>query len=315
MRALANRGARAFGWALDRRRPPGPTFWPVAPCTLGPPRPARPPQPRIAAGPVLRRLSRRRACVWTRHGPGAPGRWTAALAARADVRVTLSEEGRRTLGLPSVVIPHGVDVDASGRPRTAPSLGVPRARRCARHRGGGPHSPRQGPGGRSAGTGPDAAGGARLAGRPGGGGARRRRGLARLAVEARPGPGAGRRPTARRPPLLPGRHAGGAALPRRVLFPGAGRGHGVRLLRGGRPSAALRHASGGRTDGLHLPARGRGGAGGRVRPLLREPERAARWAGRPRRPPACASRCSARWTHLGPCTKEGRPSARAAPSQ
>jgi mannosyltransferase len=61
---------------------------------------------------LLRFLGRGVRVVWTRHGAGRPGLLTAALARLADVRVCLTEEGARTLGLPSVVVPHGVDVAA-----------------------------------------------------------------------------------------------------------------------------------------------------------------------------------------------------------
>jgi mannosyltransferase len=110
VRALAPGGARACGWALASSVPRARlrALW----------RQAR------AGGLVvhahrnlelllalaLRRLGRAVRVVWTRHGTGVPGRWTLALARRADVRVTLTEEGKRTLGLVSTVVPHGVDV-------------------------------------------------------------------------------------------------------------------------------------------------------------------------------------------------------------
>ena len=64
----------------------------------------------------LRAVGRGVRVVWTRHAAGPPGSWTALLARCADARVTLTEEGARTLGLPSVVVPHGVDVGAFAPP-------------------------------------------------------------------------------------------------------------------------------------------------------------------------------------------------------
>jgi mannosyltransferase len=59
---------------------------------------------------ALRTLGRGVRVVWTRHAAGRPGPWTRLLARQADVRVTLTDVGATSLGLPSVVVPHGVDL-------------------------------------------------------------------------------------------------------------------------------------------------------------------------------------------------------------
>ncbi|MGO9831792.1 MAG: glycosyltransferase family 4 protein [Myxococcaceae bacterium] len=112
VRALASSGACAWGWAL------GPTvprtglrgLWRAARAGALVLHAHR--NLELLFALALRGLTPGVRVVWTRHGALPPSRWTSALAARADVRVTLSEEGRRTLGLPSVVVPHGVDVQA-----------------------------------------------------------------------------------------------------------------------------------------------------------------------------------------------------------
>jgi mannosyltransferase len=128
VRALAADGARALGWAL------------------------RPDVPRVGLADVLRRapagglvLHAHRnlelalalllrwvgdgvRVVWTRHGTGRPSRWTAWLAGQADVRICLTQGGSAELGLPSSVVPHGVDVTAfhppSSRADAWAALGV-----------------------------------------------------------------------------------------------------------------------------------------------------------------------------------------------
>jgi len=128
VRALAPGGARAFGWALGpevpRVRPGG--LWHAARhggLVLHAHRNLE-----LLLALALRRLGRGVRVVWTRHGTGPPSRWTRALARRADVRVTLTEEGQRTLGLPSAVVPHGVDVGSFRPPADRPvawaSLGL-----------------------------------------------------------------------------------------------------------------------------------------------------------------------------------------------
>ena len=112
VRALAPAGARAFGWALGPEVPRTTLFglWRAArrgELVLHVHRNLE-----LLFALALRGLTRGVRVVWTRHGAGSPSRWTAALAARAEVRVTLTEEGQRTLGLLSVVVPHGVDVHA-----------------------------------------------------------------------------------------------------------------------------------------------------------------------------------------------------------
>ena len=105
VRALAPGGATACGWALGRQVPRTGLagLWHAARrggLVLHAHRNLE-----LLLALVLRRLGRGVRVVWTRHGTGAPSRWTAALAARADVRITLTEEGQRTLGLPSTVVP------------------------------------------------------------------------------------------------------------------------------------------------------------------------------------------------------------------
>jgi mannosyltransferase len=117
VRALAPRGARAFGWGLDPEVPRARLLevWRAARSgglVLHAHRNLE-----LAVALVLRALGHGVRVVWTRHRAGQPGRWTAFIAGRADVRLSLSEEGARTLGLPSVVVPHGVDVTAFRPPK------------------------------------------------------------------------------------------------------------------------------------------------------------------------------------------------------
>jgi mannosyltransferase len=110
VRALASKGARAWGVGLS----------PAVPRThfLGVWRAAQHGglvlhahrNLELVMALLLRLLGRDVRVAWTRHGTGRPSRWTAALARRADVRVCLTEEGAAALGLPSAVVPHGVDV-------------------------------------------------------------------------------------------------------------------------------------------------------------------------------------------------------------
>jgi mannosyltransferase len=109
VRALASSGSRVWGWALAQDVPKATlgTLWKAAQGGGLVLHAHRNLELLFALG--LRRLGRGVRVVWTRHGTGRPSRWTRALASRADARVTLSEEGQRTLGLLSVVVPHGVD--------------------------------------------------------------------------------------------------------------------------------------------------------------------------------------------------------------
>jgi mannosyltransferase len=112
VRALAKGGAKAWGSALDDEVPRARFLgvWRVARSgglVLHAHRNLE-----LLVALAMRLLGRGVRVVWTRHGARRPGLWTATLARRADVRVSLSEEGARTLGLPSVVVPHGVDVAA-----------------------------------------------------------------------------------------------------------------------------------------------------------------------------------------------------------
>jgi mannosyltransferase len=110
VRALANHGARAMGWALGADVPAVDLaqLWRAARkggLVLHAHRNLE-----LVAALLLRRAGKGVRVVWTRHGTGRPSRWTAWLARRADVRVCLTEEGTVELGLPAVVVPHGVDV-------------------------------------------------------------------------------------------------------------------------------------------------------------------------------------------------------------
>ena len=110
VRALAPSGARAWGWALAPELPKASLhgLWQAARgggLVLHAHRNLE-----LLLALALRAFGRQVRVVWTRHGAGSPSRWTTALARGADVRVTLTEEGKRTLRLPSVVVPHGVDV-------------------------------------------------------------------------------------------------------------------------------------------------------------------------------------------------------------
>jgi mannosyltransferase len=112
VRALAKGGARALGWGLLENVPRA-TFAEVW-------RAARSGGLVLHAHRNLELLTALVLCgvgrgvrvVWTRHGTRRPSRWTAWLARRADVRVCLTAEGARQLGLSAVVVPHGVDVAA-----------------------------------------------------------------------------------------------------------------------------------------------------------------------------------------------------------
>jgi mannosyltransferase len=117
VRALAKGGARAWGWGLgaDVPRADVAGVWRAARSgglVLHAHRNLE-----LLVALVLRRVGRGVRLVWTRHGTGRPSGWTAWLARRADVRVCLTEEGARALGLSAVVVPHGVDV-AAFRPPT-----------------------------------------------------------------------------------------------------------------------------------------------------------------------------------------------------
>jgi mannosyltransferase len=128
VRALANDGARAWGWGLGAGVPRADfaSGWRAARrggLVLHAHRNLE-----LVVALILRRVGRGVRVVWTRHGTGRPSRWTAWLARRADVRVCLTEEGARALSLPAVVVPHGVDVAAfhppADRARAWASLGV-----------------------------------------------------------------------------------------------------------------------------------------------------------------------------------------------
>jgi len=64
----------------------------------------------LLVGLALQALSRRVALVFTRHSGTPPGRYTVWLAQHAQRRVTLTGVGARHLGLPSTIVPHGVDL-------------------------------------------------------------------------------------------------------------------------------------------------------------------------------------------------------------
>lgn len=72
----------------------------------------------LALGLLLRALGCKLKIVFTRHAAVPAGRYTRWLARRADVRIALTQEVQRSLGLDSRVIPHGVD----GRRFTEPPV-------------------------------------------------------------------------------------------------------------------------------------------------------------------------------------------------
>lgn len=80
----------------------------------------------LLVGLVLRLFKRRLRVVWTRHSTGKPAWLTSFLARRADGVVSVSPEAAETLGLPSTVITHGVDVArfATAGPRQWSALGL-----------------------------------------------------------------------------------------------------------------------------------------------------------------------------------------------
>jgi mannosyltransferase len=110
VRALSQGGARAWGWALGSDVPQAQFLdvWRWARSgglILHAHRNLE-----LLLALVLRGVGRGVRVAWTRHGTGRPSGWTRWLARQADVRVCLSEEGARELGLASIVVPHGVDV-------------------------------------------------------------------------------------------------------------------------------------------------------------------------------------------------------------
>jgi len=135
VRALASSGARAAGWALapDVPRASASEVWRAARSgglVLHVHRNLE-----LLLALLLHSVGRRVRIVWTRHGTGRPGFWTRLLARGADARVTFTSEGAESLGLPSVVVPHGVDLDAFRPPadrRAAwAALGLPGERGVA----------------------------------------------------------------------------------------------------------------------------------------------------------------------------------------
>ena len=117
VRALSRAGAKAWGWGLgaDVPRSDFLTVWQTARrggLVLHVHRNLE-----LLLALSLRAVGKRVRVVWTRHSAKRPSRLTTLLASRADVRVTLTEEGARTLGLPSVVVTHGVDTLAFSVPK------------------------------------------------------------------------------------------------------------------------------------------------------------------------------------------------------
>jgi mannosyltransferase len=135
VRALAPTGARAAGWALasDVPRASPSEVWRAARAgglVLHAHRNLE-----LLLARTLRSVRHGVRIVWTRHGAGPPGWWTRLLARGADARVTFTSEGAESLGLPSVVVPHGVDLDAfrppSDRSAAWAALGLPGERGVA----------------------------------------------------------------------------------------------------------------------------------------------------------------------------------------
>jgi mannosyltransferase len=109
VRALAAKGGSAWGWALDNAVPRARLggVWRAARrggLVLHAHRNLE-----MLVALILRLIGRDVRIVWTRHGTGRPSSWTTALARRVDVRVCLTKQGAQALGLPAVVVPHGVD--------------------------------------------------------------------------------------------------------------------------------------------------------------------------------------------------------------
>lgn len=64
----------------------------------------------LLAGLALRLVSRDVRLVWTRHSTGRPAAFTRLLARTADRIISVSPETADTLGLPSEIVGHGVDL-------------------------------------------------------------------------------------------------------------------------------------------------------------------------------------------------------------
>ncbi len=76
----------------------------------------------LMAGLVLRLFFPKLRVVFTRHGHGVPGGFTRFLAARADQRVTLTEDGAKLLAASSEVVPHGISLERFTPPRDRQAL-------------------------------------------------------------------------------------------------------------------------------------------------------------------------------------------------
>lgn len=72
----------------------------------------------LLLGHSLKALRPRLKLVYTRHGSYAPSGLTVRLARTAAAVVTLNEEAHATLGVPSTLIPHGIDLKRVSPPPT-----------------------------------------------------------------------------------------------------------------------------------------------------------------------------------------------------
>jgi mannosyltransferase len=83
----------------------------------------------LLAGMFLRLISPNIKLVWTRHGIGPPSRLTQMIVRRADHLISVSPEAAGSLGLPSSIVTHGVDLERFSPPADRPvawqSLGLP----------------------------------------------------------------------------------------------------------------------------------------------------------------------------------------------
>jgi mannosyltransferase len=70
----------------------------------------------LLVGLLLGLVGQKVRLVFTRHASGRPGRLTRMLAARSHRVVSLTAQVARALGLPSTIVPHGVDVERFAPP-------------------------------------------------------------------------------------------------------------------------------------------------------------------------------------------------------
>jgi mannosyltransferase len=71
----------------------------------------------LLAGLLLRLFRRKVRVAYTRHSSTRAGRYTRFLARRADLRFSLTRQVATAFGLPSVIVPHGVDLERFSPPK------------------------------------------------------------------------------------------------------------------------------------------------------------------------------------------------------